>query len=53
MKFEEHTSVADILRTADNSTKGYIVVADQESPRWLHDTFKAIALDADWLSEYQ
>ena len=42
LRFEEGTSLNKILKTPDDSPKGYIVEVDLEFPQHLHDKFKRV-----------
>jgi len=60
LRFEEGTSLNKILKTPDDSPKGYIVEVDLEFPQHLHDKFKefppapeSLTPKLDWFSDFQ
>ncbi|MFM7981022.1 MAG: hypothetical protein ACKPKO_17065, partial [Candidatus Fonsibacter sp.] len=60
LRFEEGTSLNKILKTPDDSHKGYIVEVDLEFPQRLHDKFKefppapkSLTPKLDWFSDFQ
>ena len=60
LTWQEGISLKKILKTPDNSPKGYIVEVDLEFPQHLHDKFKefppcpeSLTPKMEWFSDYQ